>query len=186
MRPGTPKIIITTKEETLAWLAANDETFNMHKNPVKSLWLCHELNRFGADGFVYNRQAQDRICAENGLTKEQAERRSPQKVAKTEGGLLGTLVYYAQRYREEMKLDAGGWVRATQSSLLPFANKTCAAINNGSLTGEIIAKVKAVNGRLRLAPPRSRNRYYAEYEDWWIKPLSSAIREPDRLVLAGA
>jgi hypothetical protein len=173
MKPGNAKIVLATRQETLDWLAQHDETFNCHESPVKSLWLCEELNRFAADGYVYNREAQERIQHENGLTEAQGQRRNMAKKTRTEGGLLGMLIYYAQGYREEMNLEKGGWIRATQEALSAFIGKKCAAINNGGLGGEIVAKVKQVGERIRLCPLRSRNKAYAEYEDWWIKPCTN-------------
>ncbi len=173
MIPKTPEIILNTKEETLAWLASHDETFNCFDHPVKSLWLCAEMNRFEAEtGFVYNRSAQNRIAEENGMTPKESERRIEGHYGqRTEGGLLGYLVYLAQGYRREMSLEQGGWIRASQDTLAPHVGKIIPALNNGSLSGEIRAKVKLANERFRLCPLKSRNKAYAEYEDWWIKPV---------------
>lgn len=170
MRTRTPKIILNTREETLAFIAEHDEHFDWYSNPVKSLWLCSELNRFEADGYVYNRPAFERIIRENGLTLEQAEKRVAGTRTRTEGGLLGALVYLAQGYRREMQLEQDGWVRATQDALAALG-KRCRAINNGSLGGELVVAIKRIGDRLRLCPLRSRTKAYVEYEDWWVKPL---------------
>ncbi len=165
------KIILQTKEETLAWLAAHDEAFQ-DKYHVVSVWLCHELNRFEAEGYVYNSQAVARICRENGLTKEQGERRCiPEMSIRTEDGLLGALVYNAQQERRKMALRDSGFVPASQEVLAPLNGRKVPMISNGSLTGEVMASVKVLQGRYRLAPLRSRVRYYAEHQDLWIKPL---------------
>lgn len=170
MKTKEAKIILTTKQETLDFLAAHDEYFDSFNNPVKSLWLCAELNRFEADsGYVYNQPAGERIMRENGLTKEQGERRNPNRPHKVSEGLLGTLIYLAQGYRREMKLEQDGWIRANQETLSVYVDKKCRAFCNGSLTPEIIAKVKKMGDRLRLCPPRTRTKAYAEYGDWWIK-----------------
>lgn len=173
MRTKTPAITLTTREETLAWLAANDESFNMHASPVKSVWLCEELNRFERDGYVYNREAFERIIRENGLDLESAERRVEQRSIRVESGLLGTLIYYAQSYRREMKLVSDGWQRATQELLTPLEDKQCHALANGDLSGPQVVKVKRFKDVLRLCPPRSRTKWYADYLDWWIKPLTA-------------
>lgn len=188
MLPPKPEIVLTTKAETLAWLTTHDETFNWCSHPVKSLWLCDELNRFEADScFVYNRPAQDRIARENGMTPEESERRVKGHRNQTEGGLLGALVYLAQGYRAEMKLERDGWVRATQVNLAAFEGETIPAHNNGSLSGDIEAKVRRVGERYRLCPPRSRNKAYAEYEDWWIKPPGgTTLQQPSAVKVEAA
>ena len=166
----TPKVVLNSKGETLAFLAANDERFP-DKYAVKSVWLCAELNRFEADGYVYNSAAQERIMRENNLAVEMAERRQPGLAIRTEGGLLGSLIYNAQNYRREMKLEAGGWIRASQETLAPFAGGKCAAVANGEIGGEIVANVKMIGDRLRLCPLRSRSKAYVEHLDWWVKPV---------------
>lgn len=167
MKSKPPEIILTTREDTLAFLASHDERFRTYA--VKSLWLCDELNRFEAEGYVYNREVQDRIARENGISNR-GERRVNGTFIRTEGGLLGLLIYCAQGYRREMKLERDGWIRATQDTLATVGKK-CRAINNGSLGGELVAAVKLLGNRWRLCPLRSRTKAYAEYEDWWVKPL---------------
>lgn len=173
MKMKTPEIVLTTREETLAFLASHDEMFNGYDHPVKPLWLCEELNRFEADGYVYNAEAQHRICAENGLDFEESKRRNEAETIKTEGGLLGYLIYQAQGYRREMNLEKAGWTPATQEALKPFAGKKVAAINNGGLSGELVAMVKFAGERFRLCPLRSRTKAYSEWENWWIKPVEA-------------
>lgn len=170
MKPRPPEITLNTKDETLAWLAAHDETFDGYSHPVKSLWLCDELNRFEADGYVYNRPAQERIAKENNLPDNGERRATPKPRTQTEGGLLGYLIYMAQGYRAEMNLERDGWIPATQDNLAPFEDKKIQAHNNGSLTGNIEVKVKRFGERLRLCPPRTRTKAYSESQDWWIKP----------------
>ena len=171
MRAKQPTVILTTKEETLAWLAAHDEAYP-DKYQVKSLWLFAELNRFEADGYVYNREAQERICRENGLEFEASCRRRAGLTTRTEGGLLSALVYNAQAYRREMNLEQAGWKRFAEIGA-QFIGKKVAAICNGSLGGELVVKVVDFAGVPRLAPLRSRKKAYAIYEDWWIKPVTA-------------
>jgi hypothetical protein len=173
MRTKPPTVTLQTKAETLAFLAEHDETYFELDGCVKSQWLCDQLDRFEQEGFVYNRQAQERIARENGMSYEDTARRNPAKTMKTEGGLLGYLIYLAQGYRKEDRLAREGWVRASQMTLAPFSGRKCAALNNGALSGQIIAQVKTFDGRLRLCPVNTRTKAYAEYEDWWIKPAET-------------
>ena len=174
MKERPEQIILTTREETLDWIAAHDETFDCYSTPVKSIWLCDELDRFEKDGYVYNRQAQERICAENNIAFEFSKRRVEGKHTRTEGGLLGSLIYDAQKYRRVRQLLKAGWTRANQDSLSAFVGKKIRALANGELSGEIVANVKRFNEKIVLCPLRSRNKAYADYLDWWIQPLQEA------------
>lgn len=175
MTTQPPKIILKDKAETLAWLAAHDESFS-DKFAVRSDWLCDELDRFALEGFVYNSAAQKRIMEENGIDDSGAIRLAGDGKPRSEGGLLGVLIYNAQGYRAVRALESAGWIRwgtAPASLLSSLAGKTVNAIANGELGGEIKAVVKTLGERLRLCPPRTRTKAYADYLDWWIKPIDS-------------
>ena len=170
MREKTPVVTLPDKASLLQFLAEHDELFP-DIYAVECVWLCDELDRFEKDGYVYNREAQDRICRENGISEEMAKRRKPGQRIRTDGGLLGSLIYNAQAYRRVRKLKNEGWQRATQELLAPFIGGECLALANGELGGEIVAKVKQLGEKIRLCPERSRTKAYADYLDWWIKPI---------------
>lgn len=167
-------ILLHTKEQTLSWLAENDETFR-DKYSVVSDWLCDELDRFEATGYVYNREAQERICAENGLTFEGSCRRADGQTTRTEGGLLGSLIYNAQAHRRVRKLRREGWRRWSETAaeeVVSIIGKTVLIFGNGELSGVKQAKVKRFGEKILLAPPRTRTKAFSSLVDWWIKPAT--------------
>lgn len=103
-----PKILLQTREETIAAIEKPNWMKTRDSFQIKSGWLCQELNEYEKTiGFPYNATFQKWIETKEGIGPFN-ENSSP----------LSILIYNAQRYRESDRLTAEGWVPPTPEVVL--------------------------------------------------------------------
>ena len=144
-----PKLILETREETLAYLANGFDMESFDKWAICSLYLCDYMDALEKEGFVYNAFALRRFEKDHGL-----------EPGDENGSPLSILIYNCQGYRSARRKEIEGWETVTPE-LLAEALRTGSRLEvegEGAFgtVRELLTVRPDANGAPRAFRPRQR------------------------------